>query len=234
MATGVITIDEAIRYVRLRLDEASAEDSDMVVAEIDDRNLGTSVTEMLRDSVEFIHKTSPIELVAPVAVSLDEFDDDQLDVSLADGVLDIAFLNNSSALVLRFASLKVGDSAYVITRLVPEDSPAARMQLNEYVRGVPDSPVAVLMADSGKARPHIRYYTTELSEPSFDLRIIPVPELTASGSQIEVSEELKLAVLEHLTAEIMSVYGFQQAQAHYQLAGVYAQNGLTGPAVNTA
>lgn len=232
MATGVITIDEAIRYVRLRLDEVSAEDSDMVVAEIDDRNLGTSVSEMLRDSVEFIHKTSPIELVAPVAVSLDEFDDDQLEVSLADGVLDIAFLNNSSALALRFASLKVGDSAYVVTRLVPEDSPAARMQLNEYVRGVPDSPVAVLMADSGEARPHIRYYTTTLNSPSFDLRIIPIPELTES--QIEVSEELKLAVLEHLTAEIMSVYGFQQAQAHYQLAGVYAQNGLTGPAVNTA
>lgn len=235
MAAGTITIAEAIRYVRLRLDELAAQDSDMLVAEIDDRNLGNSVALMIRDSVEFIHRTSPIELVAPVAAEYTEEDAGDIAYSVTGGVLDIAVDAASDINVLRFASLKVGDSDYVVTSLVPEGSTIARMQLNPYVRGASDSPVAVLMADRPDAKPHIRYYSTEMSgeDVSFSLRVIPVPEVDEETQSVTTAVDLKLAVLEHLTAEIMSVYGFQQAQNHYQLAGIYSQNSVAGPAVNT-
>lgn len=231
---AMVTIGEAVQFVRTRLDEVAADSSDNLAAEIDDTNLELTVERLLPESVEYVHRTAPRELVAPVAETLTDLTTGVTAEFLAsDNSVDITFA--SSLHVMRILSFRAWDSPYVVTQPVDEDSPVGRMQQDRWVHGRPDSPVLVLRAEARNGNPHLRYHSLSAAEreegqKAFSMDYVPYPEIVTEGtaSGYETSDALRASVLNDLTGRVMTVYGWQQAQAYLELSGVYAGNGPAG------
>lgn len=230
---AMVTLSEAIEFVRTRLDEVAADSSDNLAAEIDDTNLELTVEKLLPESVEYVHRTGPRELVAPVAETLTDLSDGVTATRESDNSLDITFA--ATLHVMRILSFRAWDSPYVVTQPVDEDSPVGRMQQDKWVHGRPDSPVLVLRAEAKNGNPHLRYHSLsaareEVGEAYFSMDYVPYPALRTEGTATgyNTSDVLRMSVLNDLTGRVMTVYGWQQAQAYLELSGVYAGNGPAG------
>ena len=156
-----LTIGEAREFVRARLDELAAQESDMLLSAIDDRNLDNTVDKLIEEAISYIHLAAPASLMEGPILTESNFAEG--DLVIKDRVLDIdTALSDINDDILRFISFQCGDSDIKLTRAFYEDSPEARMQLNEYIQGQPDSPALVKMDDSPDYRPHFKYYTTDM------------------------------------------------------------------------
>lgn len=202
-----LSLTTAKEFVRSRIDELSQVESDMLIDNVDDRNLDFTVEKNLPEAITYVHLYAiPTKLEGK---SLDEsaFED----MSVSDGVIDINFKDKSIG-VLRLVSFLSGDSSVVVTEAIDEDSPLGRMQLNKHIRGREDDPVLVLQHDSVDYQPHYRYYTTGEDEPTFKLIYFPVPSLETDGYY--VSSKLYEATLNYLTGMVMVNYS-QPSVAEY-------------------
>lgn len=234
MSKHNLKYSEAVAFVRSRLEEYSSVENELVVADIDDRNLETTVENLLLESVEHVHLTAPADKLEGVATVLDAGD---LTVVLSEGVIDVSDKRNTSYEVLRFLWFKAKDSGYLVGRLVQEDSPVGRMQLDRYVMGRPDDPVLVMMADSDE-HIHLRYYTTKATSSTddlFSMAVVERPErkVASDGDYVETDPSLVSAVLNHLTARVMQTYGMQGSEIPLQLSSAFSGNGVAGITVNT-
>lgn len=156
-----LTIGEAREFVRARLDELAAQESDMLLSAIDDRNLDNTVDKLIEDAITYIHLAAPASLMEGPLLTESNFAPG--DLSVINGVVDIdTALADIEDDILRFISFQCGDSDIKLTRAFYEDSPEARMQLNEHIQGQPDSPALVRLDDSPDYKPHFKYYTTGL------------------------------------------------------------------------
>lgn len=199
-------ISEIREFVRARIDELAAEESDMLLDEIDDRNLNTTIDKSVEEAIAYIHRKAPASLMEGRILSHADLAGC---VSLEDGVIDIDLINaDLNEDVLRLVSFKAGDSCIKLTQAVYEDSPRARMQLNPYVQGRPDDPVIVQMDDSADFKPHYRYYTTRQTEDdlSFALRYFPYPRarvysVSLSATRLRFETEGGFRAV-HVSAEI--------------------------------
>lgn len=222
-----LTIADAKTFVRARIDELSQVDSDMVLDTVDDRNLGLTVEKSMEEAVNWVHLHAPASMLFPTV----SITGSSSGVSLSGGVIDIKVVGNT---ILRVARCKVSDGMYAVTMAVPEDSAVGHMQLNEYVRGVPDRPVLVEMADSDDTNHHYRYYTTDLSSlvsGSLDMAFVERARRLAADGTSEAkgkdtdcyltSEELKEAVLNYLTGMVLVTYGSQDSQFFMKKAVEY-------------
>ena len=185
-----LTIGEAREFVRARLDELAAQESDMLLGAIDDRNLDNTVDKLLEDAITYIHLAAPASLMEGPILTESNFAPG--DLSVRDGVIDIdTALADIGDDILRFISFQCGDSDIKLTRAFYEDSPEARMQLNEYIQGLPDSPALVRLDDSPNYKPHFKYYTTGMRLDGtgqllhFVLRYFALPKLL--GGSLNVS-----------------------------------------------
>ncbi len=156
-----LTIGEAREFVRARLDELAAQASDMLLSAIDDRNLDNTIDTLLEDAITYIHLAAPASLMEGPILTESNFAQD--DLTIVDRVLDIdTALADIGDDILRFISFQCGDSDIKLTSAFYEDSPQARMQLNKFIQGQPDSPVLVKLDDSPNYKPHFKYYTTDM------------------------------------------------------------------------
>ena len=185
-----LTIGEAREFVRARLDELAAQESDMLLSAIDDRNLDNTVDTLLEEAVTYIHLAAPASLMEGPILSEANFAPG--DLTVTDRVVDIdTALADIDDDILRFISFQCGDSDIKLTRAFYEDSPEARMQLNKYIQGQPDSPALVRLDDSPDYRPHFKYYTTDMCVDGigralrFVLRYFAKPKL--EGGSLSVS-----------------------------------------------
>ena len=214
-----LSISSAIEFVRASIDELSQQESDMLVSDLDDRNLDKTVEELLPSAIEFVHTAAPAQLMEGILLNasmLRNF------VSIDNRVIDINFAESEAIKVLRLTAFKAGDSDIVLSQAFYEDSPQARMQSDPYVQGQPDEPVIVLMADSQQYRPHYRYYTTDLTEASFMMRYFPAPEMLTKESEEDyfVSSKLYRPTLYYLVHLVLLAY------KEAQLAETYKQKAL--------
>lgn len=166
-------ISEAIQFVRSRLDELSIQESELLVNTVDNLNLDETIVSLLEEAVSYVHQTAPASLMEGPTLTQDDL---QGSWSVNNGIIDIN-LEGAKEDALRLISFKAGDSDVKLTTTVYEDSPIGRMQHNRYVQGQPDNPVLVMLDDSPNYRPHLKYYTTDLTEKdmSFVLRYFPLP-----------------------------------------------------------
>lgn len=156
-----LTIGEAREFVRARLDELAAQASDMLLDAIDDRNLDNTIDKLLEDAVTYIHLAAPASLMEGPILTEGNFLPG--DLSVTNRVLEIdTALSDIEDDILRMISFQCGDSDIKLTEAFYEDSPEARMQLNQYIQGQPDSPALVRLDDSPNFKPHYKYYTTDM------------------------------------------------------------------------
>ena len=104
-----LTIGEAREFVRARLDELAAQEGDMLLGTIDDRNLDNTIDSLLEDAITYIHLAAPASLMEGPILTESNFAPG--DLSITDRVLDIdtalADIEDDS---LRFISFQCGDS----------------------------------------------------------------------------------------------------------------------------
>lgn len=185
-----LTIGEAREFVRARLDELASQASDMLLDTIDDRNLDTTIDSLLEDAITYIHLAAPASLMEGPIITESSFAAG--DLAVTDRVLDIdTALADTDDDILRLISFQCGDSAIKLTNAYYEDTPEARMQLNQYIQGQPDSPALVRLDDSPNYKPHYKYYTTDMCLDGlgqalrFVLRYFARPKL--QGNTLSVS-----------------------------------------------
>jgi hypothetical protein len=210
---------DAIPFVRARFDEIAADSSDNLASSApDDRNLDNTIGLLLPEAIASVHLEAPYH-------TMEGKDAESPTIIIKGKVAEITLPG-----ALRLVSLKASDSSVTLTSVIPEASPEGRMQLNEYLRGTPDRPGLVLMQDSTKETPHLKYYSTsgtldqeQKDAATFDIKVFPVPSLTeAEGDGYYfISSKLKNAVLNRLTGMVLEVYGDQRSQSFYQKAALY-------------
>lgn len=181
-----LTIGEAREFVRARLDELAAQESDMLLNAIDDRNLDKTIDTLIEDAITYIHLAAPASMMEGPILTESDFPMGTLEIDKR--VLDIdTALAQTEDEILRLISFQCGDSEIKLTSAFYEDTTEARMQLNRHIQGQPDSPVLVRMDDSPNYKPHFKYYTTEMVLDNsglplhFVLRYYARPKLLGGG-----------------------------------------------------
>ena len=224
-----LTIAKAKEFVRARIDELPPDSSEMLNASddgIDDLNLESTVEKCLEEAITWVHTHAPLSLLEAQS----NIYPGDCDVSL-NGTTKVATLQ-AELPVLRLVNLRCGDSDYVITTAVPEDSPVGRMQLNPYTRGTYDAPVLVLSGNDNDFYPQWKYYTVSPSTetaPTFDVNVLLVPEkYRAQGDNRDndyyfVCDRLCEAVLNYLTGMVLQSYSSQLAQSFFTKVTEYFQ-----------
>lgn len=211
-----LTLADTIRFVRSRLDELAANDSDMLTDIVDDRNLETTVKEHILEAITYVHLAAPVVLVEGKTITDKDIDKY---VSYDGEVIDINWKDGD---MLRLTGFKSKDSQIVLTSAVFEDSPYARMQLNRWVRGRADDPCLVYMSDSAERHPHFRYYTiADKDNPlGFTMEYFPVPR--EENGRYFISAPLELAVLNRVTGMVLQAYNQrEQASVLFEKAKEY-------------
>lgn len=213
-------IEDAVAFVRSRLDELSQEDSDMLVDTIDDRNLNLTISSLIEEAVESIHLAAP-------AASMDGYeineDSEGITASVSDGVLDINLSSFESG-ILRLISFRAGDNnAPLLNKSFYEGSAIGKLQRSKFMRGTPCRPILVVADGSEGYKPHYLYYTTGLEEPAFSLKYFPKPviavEETSEREYCDICDKLELAVLNYLTGMTLETYDkSDKAKSFYDLA----------------
>lgn len=219
-------LSSAISFVRTRMDEIAFNNDDMILAGQDDRNLDVTIERLLPEAAQVVFLAAPVALLSP-EVEL-EYDMSSQDpqpsyieqIDLDEPKLEIEL--NATAAFLRLVYFKADDSDVFVTKTVPFNSPKARQQSNEYVRGTADAPVIV---ERKTASDHVvlSYYGTESSD--FLLGFIKKPAITGSDAarQVFCPQGLEEAVLNQLTGMVLDTYSDQRSQLFYQKANNYLQ-----------
>ena len=213
-------LSDAISFVRARLDEIAFNNDDMILAADDDRNLDTTIEQLLPEAVEVVLRSAPEGLLQPqyevdtTAAQLPVYVDD-VDSDSTAQTLSVEL--NEQAKFLRLVYFKAEDSDVYLTKAAPFDSPLARQQANPYTKGTPDLPVLVQRNLIG-GQVLLTYYGTETDEAM--LGFISKPELTQQG-QLFCPVGLESAALNELTAKVLEAYNDQRSQLFHQKANGY-------------
>lgn len=205
-----VTIDEAEKWVRSRIDELPADETEMAGVETDDRNLSAEVGEHILQAIDDVLMSAPAPLLeADASVDSGAVVDD-------DGVIEISLPSDSG--FLRLVSFRCGSSP-VVTSPVFEDSPKGRMQLVKSVRGESDDPVLVLMADSESDAPHYKYYSAGSKDDGYELSYKKRTEKKTDDNgqtYCDVPAMLKHLAMDRLTGLILRAYEDNRCQSFLQ------------------
>lgn len=193
-------LSDAISFVRARLDEIAFNQDDMIVAEQDDRNLDTTVEQLLPEAVKVVVLSAPAHLLEP---------EDIKTLTGVYGPVEIVFSED----FLRMVYAKASDSTVYVAAAVPFSSPQARMQDNEYVKGTPDAPVLVQLPKK-TYETRFKYYSMGQTAGTFDMAYIKMPKLV--DRQIFCPELLDEAVFNEVTAMVLETYNDQRSQLFQQ------------------
>jgi hypothetical protein len=133
---------------------------------------------------------------------------------IGNGVVEISMLKPTAKIL----AVKSGDSDYIVSDLIPEDSAEGRKQLNQYARGVYDDPRLVLQKKwEGELQPTLKYYSLKDSDPaqlSFYLEYLPYPVL--EDGVIEIPQRVEYAVLNYIVAHVLDSYQEFDAAEKYR------------------
>lgn len=203
-----LSISAAFSYVRKALDELTSVEDIGMLASPDAIDLHRLVEGAIVEAVIRTHNAAPSLFIDGELGKEGE----DYEATLENGVVTIEMLKDT----LRLASLKAEDSDIVITELIAEDSPEGRMQLNKYVRGVPDDPRLVLCKQwKGEYRPVFRYYSTrEEACPGLNLEYVPYPVI--DETIVMICPRLEYAVLNEIVAMVLDSLNEHEKAAIYR------------------
>lgn len=209
----LLTTDEALLLVSKNFDEVMANESDMIVDDLDSENFADVLSKTLPEAINEVHAKSPVEILDGLTLTPDELDSVG---TLPDGFGDVLHFRIDKEF-LRLVAFRSTDSPYVVTEAYGESTPEGRMQLNPYVRGTWDRPRLIVhqgrTAEDGQVFTEFRYYS--LMSPCASLeapgrietfQYLPIYRYGQTDSY-SVAENVVEAVIENLTARMMAIYG---------------------------
>jgi hypothetical protein len=206
-----LSVDSALAFARKAIDELiSTEDIGMLIAP-DALNLQKLVAGSMVEAVMNTYANAPALLLNGIE---GEEGVDFQNTHIGNGVVEISMLKPTAKIL----AVKSGDSDYIVSDLIPEDSAEGRKQLNKYARGVYDDPRLVLQKKwEGELQPTLKYYSLKDSDPaqlSFYLEYLPYPVL--EDGVIEIPQRVEYAVLNYIVAHVLDSYQEFDAAEKYR------------------
>lgn len=206
-----LSVDSALAFARKAIDELiSTEDIGMLIAP-DALNLQKLVAGSMVEAVMNTYANAPVLLLNGIE---GEEGVDFQNTHIGNGVVEISMLKPTAKIL----AVKSGDSDYIVSDLIPEDSAEGRKQLNQYARGVYDDPRLVLQKKwEGELQPTLKYYSLKNSDPtqlSFYLEYLPYPVL--EDGVIEIPQRVEYAVLNYIVAHVLDSYQEFDAAEKYR------------------
>ena len=215
-----LTVQEAIDFVRLSIDEISLNDASFDgYADTDSGDLDEIIKGKMAEAVRFAHMGGQVSIIGPDALFMDEDEikknckvsGDEMDV------VEIAFKD-----ILRLVRLKMKDSKVAVTAWHDEDSAMGHRQHDKYAKGTFQRPVAINAF--GKEHATLRYYSLRTSAPE-DADILEIvdyvsylPEPKMENGSIAICPGLRTAILNYLTGLVLLVFKDQHAENFFNLA----------------
>lgn len=212
-------VDDAVKLVRKNMDEVDS-GTEAMLAEASAAAIDEVIMRTIPEAVNAVNLQAPVGMLEG-----EQVDGSQMENVTKDGNIYVTNINIRPYSSLRFLRAKAQDSAYIVTSTVQEDSPEGRMQLNPYTCGRSDHPVVV----EHPAGTYTYYSHEAASDGMTFVYHMPVCQLeagslygTAGGKHYLVSPRVLDAIVYHLTALVMGVYGLTD-KAQYYMALVKQQ-----------
>lgn len=207
-----LALNDAIRQVRTRLDELSAEETDMMLSSADDRNLETTIEELMPEAIKSVHLSAPLSLLRGKTIDNGEHLLDAIIVKQDESdssVLVIDFRGTSEE-ILRLISANIMNNKVTVFEAYSEDSIWGKMQQNKYLRGTPAHPFLIETSESKGYSPVYRYYSLPtkdtLEDIAYKLTYFPAPEKSPDNKKYFISDKLYLSVVNYLTGLVLQTY----------------------------
>lgn len=222
----MLTLSKSISFVRARIDEIAYNQDDMILAALDDRNLDTTIEQLLPEAAEVVFLSVPVQTLEPevefdsATATVDDYARGVNGVNYAPGKNHVDVDLDGIAKFLRLVYFSAADSPIVVTVTVPFNSPIARQQSNPYVRGTYDAPVLVQrnLADGGV---RLSYFGTEDAPISFGYISKPTYKTgEQAGKYIFCPRAVESNVLNILTGKILETYGDNRSEMFYKKASI--------------
>lgn len=222
----MLTLSKSISFVRARLDEIAFNQDDMILAAQDDRNLDTTIEQLLPDAAEVVFLSVPVQALEPevefnsATATAEDYERGVNRINYVTGENHVDVELDGIAKFLRLVYFSASDSLIVVTTAAPFNSPVARQQSNMYVRGTYDAPVLVQrnLADGGVL---FSYYGTEEAPISFGYISKPAYKTDGQlGKYIFCPRAVESNVLNLLTGKVLETYGDNRSELFYKKATI--------------
>lgn len=206
-----LALNDAIRQVRTRLDELSAEETDMMLSSADDRNLETTIEELMPEAIKSVHLSAPLSLLRGITIDNKEHTLEGIVIKqdAADRSVLVLDFRGTSAEILRLISANIMNNKVTVFEAYSEDSILGKMQQNKYLRGTPTHPFIIETSESEGYSPVYRYYSlptnNNLEDITYKLTYFPAPEKSADNKYF-ISDKLYLSVVNYLTGLVLQTY----------------------------
>lgn len=206
-----LALNDAIRQVRTRLDELSAEETDMMLSSADDRNLETTIEELMPEAIKSVHLSAPLSLLRGKTIDNSEHLLDAIIVKQdeADSSVLVIDFRGTSEEILRLISANIMNNKVTVFEAYSEDSIWGKMQQNKYLRGTPAHPFIIETSESEGYSPVYRYYSLPtkdaIADIAYKLTYFPAPEKSADNKYF-ISDKLYLSVVNYLTGLVLQTY----------------------------
>lgn len=197
-----ISINELSEAVRTNLDELKFNESMMVGG--DDLELDRLIGNVAGVCADEVHTSAPSHLLDGVDVLLD---DNTVTVDEKDNRVLILCPQD----IVRLVAFRATDSDMTVASVVPEDSPAGRMQKDRFVRGTYDDPVMVAVQGATGINTQLKYYSLKdpvTGAPAAKVDVFKVIYRQIGGAgYVEISDNVISNYYDLVTSRVLSILG---------------------------
>lgn len=209
-----MVVSNIIALVRSKLDMLSINDASFMTTDNDASNLDTMITNNILPAMRYVYKNCAEHKLNECIKSQIAFTSSTIKTGMYYGETNIS--------TLRLLSVTIPPSTttgmYTPARIVYYTEPTALLQDSINTMGVPTKPIAVI-TPQGSTNYKIRIYTVNSYDQlrSIELRYVPIITI-ANGETNEWYDELQEAVIDYITALLLTTLGDARQQAFYELS----------------
>lgn len=193
-----LPVSRIIDLVRRNMDEIEGHETQMAGADYDDKQgISVIVTKCIPEAIRQVHLSADLSLLEGKEAKTEDYTVEGDEISM-----DVP--------VLRLVSFKAKESPFVVNEAFSEGSPIGRMQQDRYVKGTYDAPVLIQKSlNNGPGKPVYVYHSFKDENDAVE-SISYIPEPMPDETYYEISPKLQDALIEALSAKVMSIiYGKQ-------------------------
>ena len=197
--------EEIIRKVRTKLDEIAVNESEMMETEEDNKNLDSVIKSCIPGAYRLVNSLADASLLEGLDASSSSL---SIDTDLVGRVtLPADFFR---CVNVRLSSWKCSASS-----IISEDSPAYRMQSNQWICGTPNLPVAALV-HSKSDRILELYKAASSNDTIISLTYIPV--IDDDATKVSISNAVANSFIYFVAALTMATFREEIADDFFKIA----------------
>lgn len=208
-----MVVSNIIALVRSKLDMLSINDASFMTTDNDASNLDTMITNNILPAMRYVYKNCAEHKLNECTRSQMSFMGSTIKTGMYYGETNIP--------TLRLLSVTIPPSTtgmYTPARIVYYTEPTALLQDSINTMGVPTKPIAVI-TPQGSTNYKICIYTVNSYNQlmSIELRYVPIITITNGATNVWY-DELQEAVIDYITALLLTTLGDARQQAFYELS----------------